>query len=206
MRQHRANKRGKCEYRMYQFYPNSQTLSNGVILMSLEKIQSQEVHESFVIDTKEKAVWALRKLAKIRREMEENQSIADKEIERIKAWLEDVNGALQKDAEYFENLLQAYHRMVLEENPKAKSIKLPYGTLKARKQEPEYIRDEEKLLTWTKANRPEVVKVKESVDWSALKKTIVSTVGGVAVDDNGQVIEGITVVDRGIKFSVEVAE
>ncbi|GIM47590.1 phage protein [Collibacillus ludicampi] len=176
--------------------------------MSLQEqaFQSQEMRESFVIDTKEKAVWALRKLAKIRREMEENQSIADKEIERIKLWLEDVNGALQKDAEYFESLLQAYHRMVLEENPKAKTIKLPHGTLKARKQEPDYIRDEEKLLAWTKENQPEAVKVKENVDWSTLKKMIVSTENGVAIDENGQVIEGITVVDRGIKFSVEVAE
>ncbi|GIM44452.1 phage protein [Collibacillus ludicampi] len=169
-------------------------------------LETQEVRENFVVDTKEKAVWALRKLAKIRQEMAENQAIAEKEIERIKAWLEDVNGGLQRDAEYFESLLQAYHRMVLEENPRAKSIKLPYGTLKARKQEPDYIRDEEKLLIWTKANRPDAVRVKESVDWSSLKRTIVSTENGVAVDENGQVIEGITVVDCGIKFSVEVAE
>jgi phage host-nuclease inhibitor protein Gam len=179
----------------------------GTIMSELvNHLELQDVREQFVVDSKEKAVWALRKLAEIHREMAENQAIADKEIERIKAWLEEVNGGLQKDAEYFEGLLQAYHRKVLEENPKAKSIKLPYGTLKARKQEPDYIRDEEKLLIWTKANRPDAVKVKESVDWSSLKRTIVSTENGVAVDENGQVIDGITVVDRGIKFSVEVAE
>ncbi|GIM45929.1 phage protein [Collibacillus ludicampi] len=170
------------------------------------QLDTHEARENFVVDTKEKAVWALRKLAKIRREMAENQAIAEEEIRKFQVWLEDVNGALQKDAEYFEGLLQAYHRMVLEENPKAKSIKLPYGTLKARIQEPEYIRDEEKLLTWTKANRPESIKVKESVDWSSLKKTIISTANGVAIDENGQVVEGVTVVERGIKFSVEVAE
>jgi phage host-nuclease inhibitor protein Gam len=193
---------------MSPLYPKAAKLSNGGMFMSLQDqaIQSKEVRESFVIDTKEKAVWALRKLAKIRREMEENQSIAEKEIERIKAWLEDVNGSLQKDAEFFESLLQAYHRKVLEENPKSKTIKLPHGTLKARIQEPDYIRDEEMLLAWAKENRPEAVKVKESVDWSSLKKTIVSTANGVAIDENGQVVEGVTVVERGIKFSVEVAE
>jgi phage host-nuclease inhibitor protein Gam len=173
----------------------------------LEKaIQSQEQREQFVIDTKEKASWALRKLAKIRKEMAENQAIAEAEIKRTQEWLEEVNGALEKDAEYFSNLLQVYHRSVLEEDPKAKTIKLPFGTLKARKQEPEYIRDEEKLLAWTKVNHPDAIKVKESVDWSKLKETISNVENGLAITEDGEVIEGVKVVERGVKFVVEVAE
>jgi phage host-nuclease inhibitor protein Gam len=169
-------------------------------------LQTQETREAFVIQTKEQASWVLRKLAKIRKEMAENQAVAEAEIKRTKKPLEEVNGSLEKEAEYFANLLQVYHRTVLEENPKAKTIKLPFGTLKARQQQPEYVRDEEKLLAWTKQNRPDAVKVKESVDWTKLKETISNVVDGLAITEDGEVIEGVKVVERGVKFTVEVDE
>lgn len=160
--------------------------------------------EQFVIDTKEKASWALRKLAKIKKAMDENKAIADAEIKRTQEWLAKENEYLQQDEDYFINLLNLYHASVLEEDPKAKTIKLPFGTLKARDQQPEYVRDEEKLLLWAKAKRPDMVKVKESVDWATLKKTVSAVQNGVAIDENGQPIDGVTVLERGVKLSVEV--
>ena len=49
----------------------------------------------------------------------------------------------------------------------------------------------------------EYIKVKESPDWANLKKTI-QVVDNKVVDENGEVVEGITVVDRPPTFEVEV--
>lgn len=169
-------------------------------------LNEQQAQEQFVIDTKEKASWAVRKLAKIQKSISENQAVAEAEIKRTQEWLEVVNKPLQTDAEYFIALLNLYHASVLEVDPKAKTIKLPFGDLKAREQQPEFVRDDEALLNWARSNRPEMVKLNPAVDWASLKKTVAGYEDGVPIDENGQRIEGITVIERGVKFSVEVRE
>lgn len=42
----------------------------------LEAMPEAEERERFAVDTPEKANWALRKLAKVRRQMEENRRLA----------------------------------------------------------------------------------------------------------------------------------
>lgn len=167
--------------------------------------------EGFVVDTREKAIWALRKLKHILDEKAAVEAAAREEIKRVEDWLANEVKRLDADAAYFEGLLADYHRRVLAEDPRAKTIRLPHGTLKVRAQQPEYRRDEAALLAWVKANRPELVKVKEDVDWAALKKSLM--VAGedagapfmpVVDGETGAVVEGVLAVPRPDKFSVEI--
>ncbi len=167
---------------------------------------SEEQRGQFIIDDDQKANWALRKIRQLQEKRKANIQLAEAEIERINTWLKEVNGDLEQSIDYFTGLLEGYHRQVLEQDPKAKTIKLPYGKLKMRAQQPEFIRDNDKLLSWLKqSNKTDYIVVKESPDWARLKKNL-QVAGNALVDpETGEVVEGVEVVERGPKFSVEVS-
>lgn len=163
-----------------------------------------EDREKFTISSQSGAIWALRKLKKITNEQKEIADTAAEEIGRIRTWQSGEEKRLQGEMAYFEGLLTDYHRRLLEDNPKAKTVKLPHGVLKARAQQPEFVRDESALLTWIKAQRPEFVVTKESADWAGLKKIAVAAGSSLVDPASGEIIGGVTVVERPDKFSVEV--
>lgn len=172
----------------------------------LDNVEFSEQKERFQIKDKEQAAWAMRKLHRIEVEKAEVQKIAQAEIDRIREWERGEVEQIEKQAEFFRGLLEEYHRAVISENPKAKTIKLPHGTLKLRTQQPAWKYEDEELLKWLKQNRPELVKRKviENPDKAQLKK-IVQVVNGRAVDpESGEVIPGVEIEEREPKFSVEV--
>ena len=80
---------------------------------------------------------------------------------------------------------------------------LPSGKLVLKNQEPEYEKDEKTVVDFLKANGGEkYIKIKESLDWSALKKTLLIA-GETAADENGTPIPGIRVVERDKAFTIE---
>ena len=80
---------------------------------------------------------------------------------------------------------------------------LPSGKLVLKNQEPEYEKDEKTVIDFLKANGGEkYIKIKESLDWSALKKTLLIA-GETAADENGIPIPGIRVVERDKAFTIE---
>jgi len=82
--------------------------------------------------------------------------------------------------------------------------KLPSGTLRRKYPKSEFKRDDDALVKWLKErNMKDYIKVKETADWANLKKSI-NVIGNKAVDENGELVEGITVVDRPPVFEVEV--
>ncbi len=170
---------------------------------------SEENREQFIVDDEQKANWALRKMRQLTEKKEASIQLAETEIERIKTWLEEVNGELQSSIDFFTSLLAAYHRQVLEQDPKAKTIKLPYGQLKMRAQQPEFRRDNDKLLAWMKREwvsemQEDFIKTIESPNWAELKKYL-EIAGDKMVDPGtGLVVDGVEVIEREAKFSVEV--
>lgn len=96
----------------------------------LDSYEVEEHREPFVVDSDEKAAWAMRKFAESMFKIKENMAIVEKERVRWVAWLDSVNCKLSKDAYYFEGLLIDYMRREREANDR-KSIKLPHGTVKS---------------------------------------------------------------------------
>ena len=86
----------------------------------------------FRIENLEAANWAFRKLAAIERKKKEVQELAQKEIERIRAWEQQEISSLDNSKEFFEGLLKEYFAREREKDPKFK-ISTPYGKVSARK-------------------------------------------------------------------------
>jgi phage host-nuclease inhibitor protein Gam len=174
----------------------------------LEKFLSENIDEAiktpFVVDSMEKAIWAMRKIANIDLSVEEVNKAADAEIERINAWRDEEVRIISSQRKFFEGLLEGYHRRIMAENPKKKTIKLPHGQLQIRAQKPDFIRDDEKIIKWAEKEMPKVVIRKPKLDWSALKDSL-KVDGSMAFSSNGEIIPGITVVPRGDKFNIKLA-
>ena len=132
---------------------------------------------------------------------------ANAQYERMESW---YDMQLKKCAEIRDRTVawaERGLRYYLEVNPAAKKTKtqlsyeLPGGKLVLKAQQPEYERDEEKLVAWLKKNDlGGMVKVKETANWAELKKTLKAD-GDCMVTTDGEVVPGIKVIEREPKFT-----
>lgn len=141
------------------------------------------------------AEWALRKMAVARRRAAQNSELANTEITRIEGWLSEVNGKLDREASFFESLLVEYHRDCLDDDPNRKTITLPAGALKARKNPDGIEIDEEKFIPFAKQEREDLLRVMVAPDKKAVKEAALK---------DGEVLPGVTKVDGSTSFKVEV--
>jgi len=174
-------------------------------LMEVEEIQSQEVN--FEITDINSLNWAFRKLAALKSKEKEIKQLANVERDRIAEWEKGELSSITNSVNFFESLVTAYHAKQLAEDPKAKTISTPYGKAKSRKskEQPEK-QNEDQILQYVFENELDEF-IKSSVNWAELKKSLkIVEISGekVVVDENGQLVPGVTVKPESISFSVEV--
>ena len=166
--------------------------------------EEEDARQRFRILNDDMATWAMRKLRGILLKKAENKAIADAEIARIAEWLTTVDKSLQGDEDYFRAILVEY--AVGQRAEGRKTLNLPYGKVTSRQGSGKWTVDKEMdFLEWAKANRPELVKVKESPAIAELKTYLTKTEGGYIVDTaTGEVVPGVQVSDPEISFTVDV--
>ena len=176
-----------------------------VLLEAFEEPQQSEERERFRLTDENMANWAIRKIAKARREFAEAEQQAERETERINAWLDGKRKAKERDEEFFTGLLTAYYLPQHLDDPERKTFKLPAGAFQVRQQQPEFQRDDVELVKWLESHvMPDYLEVVKKPKWGELKK-LIETKGGVATVA-GEVVGGIMVVPRGLKFTVATEE
>lgn len=127
------------------------------------------------------ADWALRRLAELRRETDENNAIAAKRIEEISRRTDALNAKAMRGIAFFESHLSVWaneNRATLLGSGKGKFRDLPSGRIGWRKQ-PERIKsaDPKAVLEWARIQPPEleVVRYKEEVAMDAIKRNYEAT-------------------------------
>ena len=173
-------------------------------LDELEELESEE-KERFEVHDLASANWVFRKLHAMALRSKEIDSVAEAEMDRIRMWQESEKKRNEWNKEFLESLVVKYFT---EERAKDEKFKLstPWGKVSARKSSPSFVYDDEKLLNFLKvSNRQEFIRVSESVDKSLLKKSV-TVQGDVVVDENGEIVDGITIEEKGLSVSVKVEE
>lgn len=156
-----------------------------------------EVVEKFVIDSDQKAEWALQKVREARADR-------DRWVEFYKDQIEKVKYECDQNVENLEYMLRQYFETVPHKTTKTQeSYALPGGKLLLKRQDYEYEHDDNTLVPWLEKNAPEFVKIKKSSDWDGLKKKVAVFDGNV-VDENGEVVPGVTATERPDKFAIEL--
>ena len=158
--------------------------------------------QGFTVTDDSAAQWCMKKI---------KEAEADKEMWRkhYEAQMEKVNKAADETIDYFTAKLEEYFASVPHKATKAQeSYTLPGGKLIRKKQQPKFETDDEALVPWLEENfMGQLVKVKKSADWAALKKVCSVTPDGEHVaTDEGEIIPGVTVTQRPDIFKVEMED
>ena len=141
-------------------------------------------------------------------QFEQRKRIMDDRDELI-AYYEDQIAKVKADADYkigfIDRALFAFFQTVEHKKTKTQeSWSIPAGKLMLKKQAPEFKRDEKTVIDWLKQNGgTDYVKTVESLDWANLKKDT-TVVGNAIVNNDGEIIPGVEVIEREDKFVVEV--
>ena len=166
--------------------------------------KNSDENDEFIIDNDEKAEWALKKIAEERKEAQRYIDVCRSMILEYEEKIRKEEERLNKKTSYLESKLQEYFLSVKHKSTKTQKVyKLPSGTLKLRYRQPEFKRDEEKLLSWLKENKMlDFIKVKETPNWAELKKNVKIS-GNRAVAEDGQIVEGVEVIERPPVFEID---
>ena len=138
--------------------------------------------------------------------------MAEDQYDRMAAWYDQQKKVLKdirdQTRAWAENCLRPYMDMVPTTGKKIRSYDMPGGTLKLAKQDPEYTVNDEELVPWLKANkRNDLIKVTEEARWGELKKEIQIKVledGRIGDNNTGEIVPGVTAVEREDKFSIKL--
>lgn len=160
----------------------------------------------FRIETKQGAVWAMRRQRRTRDQMAENTAIAQRERDRIDEWEGSVNASLARDVQWFDELLRDWQAGVIEtelgahplhgpvdrkrsEKVRVKSTKLPDGTVTARVSNGRFeAADPERAVAFlTKIGREDLLKIEPKIAAGPLDDALDGDKPIVRVDKRGEV-------------------
>lgn len=157
--------------------------------------------------TKEQANFYVKLFQQVVNEEIEVNALCDAELERttrsINAFRDKKLVEINRKKEHFVSILQQYAASELE-GKKTKTLKLPYGNLSFKKQQPKYNYGcDEELVLALKESRPDLVNIKttESVNKTLLKKEGTVFDGKLYLGEF--VVPGVTVQEQEPKFEIK---
>lgn len=164
-----------------------------------------EYSSGFIVDSDEKAAWALRKYKAAVAKNDEAAALAASEITRIERWLDERRRINNRDVDFFAALLQNYALSERRERDR-KKIDLPDGVVQTRQSSQRFkLVDKAVFVEWAKENAPSALRVVYTPDMSVVSRVFVMA-GDSAVDDSGVVVPGVGVEHERITATIAVHE
>lgn len=183
-----------------------QEIVNQELKESFDKFISDSVDgesDSFKVTDDDSADWALSKCGEASEREKEVKEFAKMQIERIKEWEKVELAKTTYTFNYFAGLLTEYAFSLREKDHKFKSLNLPNGRFGFRKQQPAWEYDDDVVIKSLRdAALTDLINVKETVSKTDVKKKLAVVNGVVINPETGERIDGITVMERGEKFTV----
>lgn len=168
-----------------------------------------DVDTAFAINNDDEALWAMRRLARSQRRIDEVKRLAQIEIDRINIWVADNSVSSEREIEYFDKILSEYLIRLREDDQDGrKKLDFPDGVISSRiNPDKVAVEDVEAFLAWAEANgKSDWVRVKREADVSSIKK-VVDYSDGLVIDPlTGEIVLGLSHVAGGISTSVKVSQ
>ena len=146
----------------------------------------------------------LRRVLRLRRQYDADEAVAKAQREQVDAWLARRKARMETDTAYLEECLRQYHEARLAEDPKARTIHLPSGTLAARKKPDAWVFDDDAFIEWAQARTPELLRTKVEIDRPTVKQTlVVNDDGRVLHFDSGEFVDSVRVEPGEVTFTLK---
>lgn len=171
----------------------------------IDEVESsdEEEKQGWSVDSLESVNWALRKIAALNKQINENEQLAKEEKNRIEQWEKRENTSHKQSIEFFEQKISEYHRELLADDPKAK-IKTPYGQVSSRKVAAKIEYGDNTIQELKELGLDEYVRVKEEVNKADLKKVLNITNDLKVVTADGEVLSSAIVTPESHKTVIKV--
>ena len=135
----------------------------------------EQARPGWLIEGVDSLDWALSRLAALKREIDENEAVAEAAIARLRARTAKLNERAARGVAFFESRIREYaenHRKDLLGGGKKKSRALPHGVIAWRKSGGGFrVGDRAALLEWAQKQPVELdfVRLKEEPAWDVIK-------------------------------------
>jgi hypothetical protein len=184
------------------------------VLQEVEEQEEKEVQQVFEVVGLDSAAEASRRIVWFEEKKTEIDAVVAKQIqpyldkiEKIKQWGEVAKQEYNDKQSFYSAHLELFIRREIAQQEEAgkkpkKTISLPYGKIALKKQQPEFIRNEEELLPYAKETG--FVKVKESVDWAELKKHCEVVEGKLVFAETGELVPGVEIIEKEDRFEIKL--
>ena len=157
--------------------------------------------EKWKIEDDDSAEWLIEKTAdelvevnRLKFSIENKIKILQERLDRVK---KEEEGIKQRRDSY---LIEYFERVDDKQKKKTKTMekyRLPSGEIIKKYQNPDYKRDETKLVNWLKNNKlTDYVEVIENPKWGELKKGTITKGNQVILEETGEIIEGVEAIQR----------
>ncbi len=158
------------------------------------------MQEKFKVTNDRQAEWVIEKANEDLTEISRFKESLEEKLGEIREKLNKLHEEENKVKEWRDSYLAEYFETIPDEfKKKTKTMekyRLPSGEIIKKYPNPEFKRNNEKLLDWIKVNKMnDYVEIKESPKWGELKK-ITKVINGQVVTEDGEIIEGVEVVER----------
>lgn len=164
-----------------------------------EGMQAEEV-QPWKIENDNDAEWLINKVNEELVEVNNFKGSLEEQINKLKEKLDKLKKEEDSIKERRDmHLVKYFETIPAELKKKTKTqekYRLPSGEIVKKYPNPEYKRNNDKLLDWIKANHLDLVEIKESPKWGELKKFTKLAGGQVVFVGTGEIIEGIEAVER----------
>lgn len=169
--------------------------------MSLDYDTPDDELESVPVADLHRADYVLGLIGRARRVRDEELDVIRAERDRLDLLATAIKERCARVEDWYGPQLSSFHRALLADDPKRRTISLPHGTLRARAQQDEWTFGPE-FTEWAEASgRDDLVRVKVEPDRTAAKKRLLVLSDGRAALD-GEVVPGVSVQGREPKFEV----
>ena len=129
-----------------------------------------------------------RKINFLKEEQEKLKEQAEREMTRIKEWLESELEPLQGKQSWYEGEILRYHAEQRAINPKAK-VTTPYGKVAVRKSTKWIYEDEQAIMDYCNMNEIDCIRVKEELDKTMFKKVCKDGIN----QETGEIVPGVRI-------------
>lgn len=160
-----------------------------------------EEEKDYRIQTEEELAKKLYKLRMLNAEMAKNDARRQKELDETNAWYQPEAKRINDEIAKTNELIDDYARRQLEENPWWKYAGRN-GKISKRKSE-QWNYNTQEILKRGVADK--YIKTKHDLDWASYKKSLTELDDGRLVDENGELINDITVT-HGLTITIKPTE
>lgn len=168
---------------------------------------AQDDTQRFTIRDDNAAEWALKKIRTEDERYARLRAVCEAQVEFYTRKIAEYDRQLERRTGYLQSLLEGYFSEVDHKRTKTQeSYELPSGKLVLKHQRPKVTRDDELLADWCMMNGHEAeVEYVTKINWADLKGKLTETATGY-VDENGEIVPGITLEEREDVFRVETGK